>query len=107
MKVKDLIEELSKADPEADLVFSMSDGCCADREWLELDTAFFDEHLQYNLKSELVRPKSIPNGTFEFFFKAPWFLSSCRKSGAAKQAAQDIIDSNEAWKKEQKEKSEK
>jgi hypothetical protein len=107
MKVKDLLLELQKADPETELVFSMADGCCGDREWLEICDVDFDEHLRYNMKSELVRSKDCPLGTVEFFFHAPWFLASCRKAGAAKRAAQEIIDSHAAWQKEQEEKSKK
>jgi hypothetical protein len=62
MKVKDLLIELQKADPEADLVFSHGDGCCGDREYLDLEDTYFNEYLVYNLKGELVRPKDLPNG---------------------------------------------
>jgi hypothetical protein len=104
MTVKELIEKLNKADPEAELVFSMADGCCSDREYLELYGADFEEHLQYNIKSELVRPKDFPHGTFEFDFHAPWFLASCRKAGAAKSAAQAVEDSHKKWLEDQKKK---
>lgn len=107
MKVKDLIKELQAADQEAELVFSMPDGCCSDREWLELHSVDFDEHLQYNNKSELVRGKTFPNGTFEFYFEATWLLSSCRRAGAAKRAVQEIVDSQKKWQDEQNEKANK
>lgn len=107
MKVKDILLVLQQADPETELVFSMSDGCCGDREWLEIVDVDFDEHLQYNSKSELVRSKDFPLGTVEFYFAAPWFLASCRKAGAAKRAAQDVIDAQIAWQKEQEEKAKK
>lgn len=104
MKVKDLLIELHKADPETELMFSMGDGCCGDREYLDIVDVDFDEHLQYNIKSELVRSKHFPLGTVEFYFSAPWFLASCRKAGAAKRAVQEIIDEHEKWQKEQEEK---
>lgn len=104
MKVKELLLELQTADPEADLVFEMADGCCSDTEFLDLYEAYFDELLRYNIKSELVRGKDTPHGIFRFYFNAPWFLASCRKAGAAKRAAQEIIDSHAAWLKEQEEK---
>jgi len=87
MKVKDLIERLSKADPEAELSFQMADGCCGDQEYLELYDADFEEYKMYNKAGELVRPKDLPNGIFIFSFNAPWFMDTCITSGQAKSAA--------------------
>lgn len=104
MKVKDLLIELQKADPEADLVFSHGEGCCGDRDWLELLDAEFNEHLQFNLKGELVRPKDFPNGTFEFFFATPTYLASCRKAGAVRDLIRKMDEDTAAWHKSQEEK---
>jgi hypothetical protein len=102
LKVKDLIAELQQADPEAELIFEMADGCCADTEFLTLYDASEDKCLRYNLKSELVPSKDFPNGQFRFFFDAPWFLETCRKAGAAKRAAKEVQDAHDKWLEEQR-----
>jgi hypothetical protein len=92
VKVKDLLRELQAADPEADIIYMMSDGCCSDYEYLDLRDASFEEYKYFNSKSELVKPKDMPHGMFEFRFHAPWFLGTCLTSGTAKRAAQEHID---------------
>lgn len=104
MKVKDLLVELQKADPEAELVFSHGSGCCGDRDWLVLQDAEFDEHLRYNIKSELVRPKDIPHGTFEFYFETPDYLRTCRKAGAVRDLINEMDQAHSKWLEEQRNK---
>lgn len=97
MKVKDILEELQKANPETEVSFQMADGCCSDVEFLDISSVDFDEAM----------PKSKMEERVTFYFNAPWFLASCRKAGAAKRAAQDVIDAQIAWQKEQEEKAKK
>lgn len=97
MKVGYLLEQLKGADPETEISFQMADGCCSDVEFLDI----------HDVDLELADSKYRTQESVTFYFNAPWFLSSCRRAGAAKRAAQEVIDSNLAWQKEQEEKSKK
>ena len=105
MKVKDLIKELQEANQEAEVTFSIYEGCCGDREYLEVVDTDFDECLQYNSKSELVPSKYFPNGRFEVVFDALDFMTSCRSAGTARDAVKKMREENEKWRKEQQKKS--
>jgi hypothetical protein len=72
MKVKELRELMRELDDDADVQFSMDDGCCGD--YLTLELAFSD---------------AILAGLMELRFKAVPGYRSCIQSGATKQADKD------------------
>ena len=96
MKAKEIIEELQKVDPETEVTFEMADGCCGDTEFLDA----------VDIDVDIKDGKFYKEDCARIFFSAPWFLDSCRKSGAAHRAAQTIIDSHKKWQEEQKKKRE-
>ena len=91
MKVRDLLENLKDADPESEVSFSMPDGCCGDREWLDINEIYVRDGDETQHEKPLV----------EFLFKGLSYFSTCRKSGAVKDAAkaydkarEDFINGN-------------
>lgn len=80
MKVKDIIQELSKIDPETEASFQMADGCCGDVEFLNISDLIIENKDSFHREDRAI-----------FFFEALWFLTSCRRSGAAKDAAKKVI----------------
>jgi len=72
MKVKELRELMEELDEDAEIQFSINDGCCGDYLVLELD--FSD---------------AILAGLMELRFKAIAGYKSCVQSGATKQADKD------------------
>lgn len=104
MKVKDLIEELQKADPEAPLTIMSQDGCCGDHEFHEVIEAYFDGYERI-VQGQLVRTKDFPHGAFLVYLTAAHGATSCRKSGMIHQAMREYEEGMAAWRKEQDEKS--
>lgn len=70
--VRQLIEELQKADPDQKISFQIYDGCCGDIDFLDLNTA---ETLEF------------PDGSKPFIirFDAQKGFETCMKSGATKR----------------------
>ena len=76
MKVSELLEELSKADPDQEVFFCMDEGCCGDT--MELD-AYDAECVEMYDGEKYVRV---------FFRPVPGY-SSCRQSGNTKRAHEE------------------
>lgn len=73
MKLKDYLKQFEGMDPEAEMIHTMSVGCCGDSETLEDPDV---EARQYVFKKEPYSHVQINYPSFEF-------LNSCRKYGSA------------------------
>jgi hypothetical protein len=73
MKVKELIDELNKADPESEVQFMMDDGCCGD--WLDLE-CYGADTLDVGETLPLIQVR---------FHPVPGYVS-CRQGSATKRA---------------------
>lgn len=103
MKIKDLLEELKGADPEAEISFQMSDGCCGDTE--DLGDPFIDVTLDtYKLDPSTGKKgwmKADPNEqSVRIILPAVKYMRSCIKSGLFKKLYDERFDADGKWKKE-------
>jgi hypothetical protein len=77
MKVKDFLAQFEGADPESDVFFNISDGCCGDYEQLGDPDVDVEEKSKY-----------FPHGMVQLRFPALWFFDTCITSGQARKAAE-------------------
>jgi hypothetical protein len=78
VKLKDFLKEFEGVDPEADMIFQMADGCCS--ETFDLGDPYVDHY-------------NFPGGSYcSIDFPALDFLSSCIRSGIAKDAVKRHLE---------------
>lgn len=74
MKLKDYLKEFEGMDPEAEMVFQMTVGCCGDTE--DLLDPWVDAN-QFKFQKQ-------DHSIVRVLYTGPEFLNSCRKYGAAR-----------------------
>lgn len=79
MKVKDILEQLKKADPETDVTFVVMEGCCGDVEFLE----------DVELDVTKAVPPDYPQQV-EFSFSQIRGYETCRRAGAMNKLATEL-----------------
>lgn len=78
MKLKDFLKEFEGVDPESEVYFNMSVGCCGDTEMLESPDVYDQD--------AIVSKKEVPYHYVCITFPALDFLTSCRRYAAAREA---------------------
>ncbi len=85
MKAKELLEYLTKADPESEVQFSMDEGCCGDTYSLEAYDIYNNDPYAGNIK--------IPDSIFTvIYFKSIPGYRSCLQVGGTKRADKEWCD---------------
>lgn len=87
MKVKEIIEALKDANPEADVSFAMRSGCCSDMEYLDVKDLYVELAKNHPYKEQY----KIKDGDdlVQFYFDSVRGYETCRLAGETVERARE------------------